>query len=58
MKANVVIVEDDPLVATHVGCGVMAHDGLSLVATYVLHHLCMPSRSMAYAAKKGGWPRE
>lgn len=33
MKANVVIVEDDPLVAAHVGRGVEAHDGLSLVAT-------------------------
>ena len=33
MKANVVIVEDDPLVAAHVGRGVDAHDGLSLVAT-------------------------
>lgn len=33
VKANVVIVEDDPLVAAHVGRGVAAHDGLSLVAT-------------------------
>lgn len=33
MKANVVIVEDDPRVAAHVGRGVMVHDGLSLVAT-------------------------
>jgi DNA-binding NarL/FixJ family response regulator/signal transduction histidine kinase len=32
VKANVVIVEDDPLVAAHVGRGVEAHDGLSLVA--------------------------
>lgn len=33
MKANVVVVEDDPLVAAHVGCGVVAHEGLSLIAT-------------------------
>jgi len=33
VKANVVVVEDDPLVAAHVGRGVMAHEGLSLVAT-------------------------
>ena len=32
MKASVVIVEDDPLVAAHVGRGVAAHDGLSLRA--------------------------
>jgi DNA-binding NarL/FixJ family response regulator len=32
VKANVVIVEDDPLVAAHVGRGVAAHDGLSLMA--------------------------
>ncbi|TAJ72270.1 MAG: response regulator transcription factor [Phenylobacterium sp.] len=33
MKAGVVIVEDDPIVAAHVGRGVAAHDGLALVAT-------------------------
>lgn len=33
MKANVVVVEDDPLVAAHVGCGVVAQEGLSLIAT-------------------------
>ncbi|MCW6533927.1 response regulator [Sphingomonas lycopersici] len=33
MTASVVIVEDDPLVATHVARGVEAHEGLSLVAT-------------------------
>lgn len=33
MKASVIIVEDDRLVAAHVGRGVAAHDGLSLVAT-------------------------
>jgi DNA-binding NarL/FixJ family response regulator len=33
MKANVVVVEDDPLIAAHVGRGVAAHDALSLVAT-------------------------
>ncbi|TPM39015.1 response regulator transcription factor [Mesorhizobium sp. B2-3-4] len=33
VEANVVIVEDDPLVAAHVGRGVAAHDGLSLAAT-------------------------
>jgi len=33
LTASVVIVEDDPLVATHVARGVEAHEGLSLVAT-------------------------
>jgi len=33
VKAGVVIVEDDPIVAAHVGRGVTAHDGLALVAT-------------------------
>ncbi|MBO9707389.1 MAG: response regulator transcription factor [Caulobacter sp.] len=33
MKANVVIVEDDPRIATHVARGVAAHDGLSLLGT-------------------------
>jgi DNA-binding NarL/FixJ family response regulator len=33
VKAKVVIVEDDPLVADHVGDGVAAHDNLSLFAT-------------------------
>lgn len=33
MKANVVVVEDDPLVAAHVARGVAAHDSLSLIAT-------------------------
>ncbi|MDR0781419.1 MAG: response regulator transcription factor [Pseudomonadales bacterium] len=33
MKANVVIVEDDPLIAAHVGEGIAAHERLSLLAT-------------------------
>lgn len=33
VKANVVIVEDDPLIAAHVGRGVEEHEGLSLLAT-------------------------
>ncbi|MDR0779163.1 MAG: response regulator transcription factor [Pseudomonadales bacterium] len=33
MNANVVIVEDDPRIAAHVGQGVAAHAGLSLLAT-------------------------
>ena len=33
MTANVVIVEDDPRIAAHVGNGITAHDGLSLLAT-------------------------
>ncbi|MDR2858137.1 MAG: response regulator transcription factor [Novosphingobium sp.] len=33
MKASVVVVEDDPFVAAHVGRGVAAHDALSLAAT-------------------------
>ncbi|MBN9545294.1 MAG: response regulator transcription factor [Alphaproteobacteria bacterium] len=32
MKSKVVVVEDDPLVAAHVGRGVLQHEGLSLVA--------------------------
>lgn len=33
MSANVIIIEDDLLVAAHVARGVTAHDGLSLVAS-------------------------
>ena len=33
MRANVVVVEDDPLIANHIGRGVASHDELSLVAT-------------------------
>lgn len=33
MRASVIIVEDDPLVAAHVGRGVAAHERLSLTAT-------------------------
>lgn len=33
MQAKVVIIEDDPLIAAHVGHGVAAHDGLSLLGT-------------------------
>lgn len=33
MKANVVIVEDDPLVASHVARGISAHTDLTLMAT-------------------------
>lgn len=33
VKAGVIVVEDDPLVAAHVGRGVAAHEALSLVAS-------------------------
>lgn len=33
MKANIVVVEDDPLVAAHISRGVATHGGLSLMAT-------------------------
>ncbi len=33
MKANVVVVEDDPLVASHVAHGISAHSDLTLMAT-------------------------